>query len=281
MRMETIVKFNEWLSNNKYVIEEKNFDDVIADLMNVHKFKLGGRNELDKYMKILITKYKLIKNDEKILEFKDIVKEFKKINKIETKNIQKKEKKMEKKVENGERVIEVDETLNTDKLECIEKVENAIKDMCIELMGNPVNGKEWKIKIMKNIYRLEIDENTKSDEYFGILIYGKKVVKRDIKLIVDYLTKKRKIQKKTIKKEKLVKNKEKTVKKIDEKTIKNEGINEIDEKDETGVEDNKKALYKELFGEDSDTEENYTEYEENETIDDIIVDLEEIEFNDK
>lgn len=289
--MDTIINFNNWLIKNGYSINEKSFDDnFFEELETVHKFKLGGRNELDKYMKILITKYNLSKEDEKILEFKDIVKEFKKQKKIETKSIEKNEKKMIKKAENTERVIEVDETLNTDKLQYVEKIENALKEMCIDLMGNPINGKEWRVKIMKNIYKLEIDENTKIDESekINIIIYGKKTVKRDIKLINDYFTKKRKVTKKNTTDEKMKRKKQsKSEEKVNnkEKKVNNKEIEDKVEDEKEDIEENendKKALYKELFGEDSDEEEELdTEYNIDEKIDNLIVDLEEIEFNDE
>jgi hypothetical protein len=276
-------------------------------MINVHKFKSGGRNELDKYMKILITKYNLTKNEEKILEFKDIVKEYKKYKKNENKINEKKEKNIEKaSKKQEERVIEVDESLNTDKFEFIEKIEKGIKDMCFELLGEPMDGKYWKIKIAKNIYKLEIDDNIDiaTSENLDMMIYGKKTVKRDIKLITDYLTKKRKIQKKTSE-IKTSKSKESNTEKVREskkinRTKKEKKETEVEETNiESNIVKDKKELYKTLFGEDSDeeTEENQEneESQENEEnkddndneeiyqneesdIDELIVDLEDIEF---
>jgi len=291
--METIKEFNNWLNKNEYKIAEKEIDDVLMDeIINIHKFKSGGRNELDKYMKILITKFDLTKHDEKVFDYKDAVKGYKKEKKAEEKSNIKKEKQKEKQKENTKqketRVIEVDNSLNCEKFIFLEKLENVITEMCVEGLGNPINN-EWKVKIMKNIYSLKIDEKVdlKSDEMIGMLIYGKKLVKRDIKLITDYLTKKRKI----VKKEKVVKKSEDVIsddnneKKEPEIDIQNKVDieDDIDFQDEikTGIEiedhdigfdndkDEKKKLYKELFGEETDSE--------NE-IDNLIVDLDEISF---
>jgi hypothetical protein len=263
--MDTICAFNDWLNDNDFKIKERGFDeDLIEEAMNIHKFKSGGRNELDKYMKLLITKYDLMKNDEKILTYKEIVAGYKKSKKAE-------ERKSTKRVntnKNEQRIIEVNDKLKVDKLIYIDKIEKAMKEMIVELIGNANEKNEWNIKITKNIYSLKIEENIKreKDDEIDILVYGKKLVKRDIKLIADYFTKKRKIEKKTV--------------------IINDKIPEKEDEKEEVIDDIKetvnKELHKKLFGEDSDDENEETLdseiYKEDITIENIIDDIEDIKF---
>lgn len=284
--MELIKEFNDWLIENNFSIKSGSFDKkLIEEINEVHKFKAGGRNELDKYMKILITKYELMKNEEKVITYKEIVSEFKKQKKSIKNKKNKKELKVEKEDIKKERCIIVDEKLNTKNLVLIERVENVIKEMVVGLLGPPQE-KEWKIVIAKNIYSLKIEKNfnIESDEKINLEIYGKKLIKRDIKLITDYLTKKRKIKEKKVvidKKEKVEEKVEEEVEEKVEEEVKEKVEEEVKEKVE---EEDKKKLYKELFGDIEDIQEIEDEiedkiYKESEEIDNLIVDLEDIKFD--
>jgi hypothetical protein len=254
--MELISEFNEWLLENNFTIKNKNFDEqLIKEINEEHKFKSGGRNELDKYMKILITEYELMKGEEKVITYKETVTEFKKQKKA---GMNKKIKKEAKKEDiKKERYIIVDETLNTKNLVLIERVESVIKEMIEGLLGHNKE-KEWKITIAKNVYSLKIEDKCdEGDEKINLEIYGKKLIKRDIKLISDYLTKKRKIDKKTT-----IENTKKE--KIKEEIVENKA--------------DKKKLYKELFGEETEDEIDDNIYKESQDIENLIVDLDDIKF---
>jgi len=267
--METIIEFNNWLNSNDYKIDGyKLNEDLIDEIINVHKYKSGGRNELDKYMKILITKYDLLKDEEKVLNYKELVTEFKKERKTREKKILKNEKKTKDTKE--KRKIELIANANTDKLVYIDKVENICKNKCVDVFeDSDFNKKEWKIRIEKKLYKLKLEGEM-------ILIYGKKMVKRDIKLLNDTFQNK-------IKRKKKIDNLKDEIKKQGEETeSKEENVKEdiheenLNENSKDNVVD-KKKIYKELFGEDSD-EENDDVDNESTNIDDLVIDLEDIKF---
>ena len=276
--MENIIKFNEWLVKNNYRLDKKDLnEDLINELINENILKLGGRNELNKYIKNLLLNNIMYKGDEKIEEYKNIINEFKK---------EQKQKQKIPKNEINERIIEVDKSLDTSCLKYLQDIENVKRDILYKLFGDPIKDDSyiWKIRICKNIYILKFLE---PNEELQLEIYGKKIVKRDIKMIVDYITKEREIIER-IKEEKNDKPNEKTQKKRGEKrVVKKDNTKESKKGQDINIETNtikieekkdKKDLIEELFG--SESEEECYENEqcncEELDIDDIIIDIDDI-----
>lgn len=291
-------KFFEWAAVSEYIIKDINNDQHEWSMNLLNKFEEPGRNKLEAYIKALFAKYTISMNemdieDAKLLakEFKDKGDKVKKASKKETTENEEKPKKSEKAkttkkskevesdVEVDEEAVKLDMSLDTSETFNVDTLEFWTSEL-VQVFGKPkkTGGKddehtwEWKIEVNGQPFSIyDWNENGESfDEatwYLGATSENKKNIKTLVKYIESWfdapsdveeeaveVKPKKETKKKAEKVEKPKKETKKTVKKVEE--VKEE-IKEI--------EDEKKVDMEELFGSDSDMD------------DDIELDLNDIE----
>jgi len=296
-------KFFEWAAVSEYIIKDINNDQHEWNMKLLNKFEEPGRNKLEAYIKALFAKYTISMNEMDIEDAKLLAKEFKekgdkvkKASKKETTENEEKPKKSEKakttkksKEVESEAEVEVEESvkldmsLDTSETFNVDTLEFWTSEL-VQVFGKPkkTGGKddehtwEWKVEVNGQPFSIyDWNENGDSfDEatwYLGATSDNKKNIKTLVKYIESWFDapsdveaevegKPKKETKKVEKVEKAEKPKKETKKAVKKVVEVKEEIKEVQE-----IEDEKKVDMEELFGSDSDMD------------DDIELDLNDIE----
>lgn len=250
-------KFFVWAKDAGYEIM-KGDGSVEWSLKLIKGFEEPGRNKLDAYIKVLLKKYTISKDNEDIDDYKVILKDFKD-NKPKRKR---KRADTSTEGESASTTVVVDNNLDTSEIYYLDTLDVDTNTL-LKKLGKPVkkngenNGFEWKVKVGDNVYSIHdwVNEEGEFDSfedtwwYVGGVNLNKADIKQnkaDIKTIISFLgekdVKKQKPEKKAAKKE--------------ETDVEDEpGTDEYDESSEGEEMNNAKASLEEtedLFGEISD-----------------------------
>jgi hypothetical protein len=153
-------KFFIWTEENEYMLTDMiNGSNIKWDMNLLSDFKEPGRNKIETFVKKLNKEYNLMKNSEKILDFKLMVKNFKenkpKIVKKDNKNVSLNKN---KKIVNSLSVF-VDKSLDTNNTYNIDTLEY-FTDELINAFGKPNEIKdedsryEWKLNVDGEIFSI-------------------------------------------------------------------------------------------------------------------------------
>lgn len=153
-------KFFIWTEENEYVLTDMtNGSNIKWDMNLLSDFKEPGRNKIETFVKKLNKEYNLMKNSEKVLDFKLMVKNFKenkpKIVKKINKNVSLNK---DKKIVNSLSVF-VDKSLDTNNTYNIDTLEYFTHEL-INAFGKPNEIKdddskyEWKLNVDGEIFSI-------------------------------------------------------------------------------------------------------------------------------
>lgn len=250
-------KFFGWAKDTGYVIT-KSGNSVDWSLKLLSGFEEPGRNKMDAYIKGLMKKYVISKDDEDIDDYKVILKDFK--------DNKPKRKRADTSTE-GESVnttVVVDNNLDTSGTYYLETLDFDTNTL-LKKFGKPLknNGEknrfEWKVKVGDNVYSIYdwVNDEGEFDSFADTWwhIGGLKSNKKDIKTIMDYL----KVNEVKKQKQSVGKNREEIQSKqehIEEESEEDSKVNDTDEEnlEEVLEEDSKVDDTEDLFGEISDIE---------------------------
>lgn len=251
-------KFFSWAKDDGYVIS-KSGDNVEWSLKLLKGFEEPGRNKLDAYIKGLMKKYVISKDDEDLDDYKVILKDFKE-NKPKRKRV---DTSTEGEAESPSNVI-VDNTLDTNDTYYLETLECDTNTL-LKKLGKPIknnvekNRFEWKVKVDGNVYSIYdwLNEEGEFDSFADTWwhVGGVKSNKKDIKKIVSFLKEKHVKKQKNFTEKESIEETEETSEDETEESIEDETEETIE--DETEEMNDAKASLEEtedLFGELSDLE---------------------------
>ena len=153
-------KFFIWTKENEYVLTDMtNGSNIKWDMNLLSDFKEPGRNKIETFVKKLNKEYNLMKNSEKVLDFKLMVKNFKENKpKIVKKNNKNVSLNKDKKIVNSLSVF-VDKSLDTNNTYNIDTLEYFTHEL-INAFGKPNEIKdddskyEWKLNVDGEIFSI-------------------------------------------------------------------------------------------------------------------------------
>ena len=153
-------KFFIWTEENEYVLTDMtNGSNIKWDMNLLSDFKEPGRNKIETFVKKLNKEYNLMKNSEKVLDFKLMVKNFKENKpKIVKKNNKNVSLNKDKKIVNSLSVF-VDKSLDTNNTYNIDTLEYFTHEL-INAFGKPNEIKdddskyEWKLNVDGEIFSI-------------------------------------------------------------------------------------------------------------------------------
>lgn len=192
-------KFFIWTEENEYVLTDMtNGSNIKWDMNLLSDFKEPGRNKIETFVKKLNKEYNLMKNSEKVLDFKSMVKNFKenkpKIVKKINKNVSLNKN---KKIVNSLSVF-VDKSLDTNNTYNIDTLEYFTHEL-INAFGKPNEIKdddskyEWKLNVDGEIFSIyDWIENKEKFEDATWYLAGLKEDITKIKKIYDFIDSKNK-----------------------------------------------------------------------------------------
>lgn len=187
-------KFFIWTEENEYVLTDMtNGSNIKWDMNLLSDFKEPGRNKIETFVKKLNKEYNLMKNSEKVLDFKLMVKNFKenkpKIVKKINKNVSLNKN---KKIVNSLSVF-VDKSLDTNNTYNIDTLEYFTHEL-INAFGKPNEIKdddskyEWKLNVDGEIFSIyDWIENKEKFEDATWYLAGLKEDITKIKKIYDFI----------------------------------------------------------------------------------------------
>jgi hypothetical protein len=245
-------KFFGWAKDTGYEIT-KSGNNHEWSLKLLSGFEEPGRNKMDAYIKGLMKKYVISKDDEDIDDYKVILKDFK--------DNKPKRKRAETSTEGeSDNTVVIDNNLDTSETYFLDTLDFDTNTL-LKKFGKPVKNEtaknrfEWKVKVGDNVYSIYdwVNDEGEFDPFADTWwhIGGVKNNKKDIKTITNFLKVNQvKKQKQSASK----KRQEETDEELEKEIEETEGETSDQENLEDILQEDTKATTEDLFGEISDIE---------------------------